>query len=157
MDNLLKVICEIRHPMGLRHPVSETLWAPDVIVSLKGCARCWWLRPSSHCNTLQKHPAHCNTLHTAKHCNNTLHRTAPHSTTAFTKQLQYWHQTKWYLQSFGNPLARPRRSNRRMCAPPTALWFAALPRLSSSLSPAYTNEEIRVESLIFSWQQCSMA
>jgi len=57
-----KMTCNLRYPMGLRHPVGivdSTKWIPSTHI-YKSIYTSW----STYCDTLQHSTTHCNTLHT---------------------------------------------------------------------------------------------
>jgi len=75
---LRKEICNLRHLMQLRHPVTISLFCMQCVIILVSVLHTFLYKLTTPCNTLQHTATNCNTLqHTATHCN-TLQHTAAH-------------------------------------------------------------------------------
>ena len=78
---LRKEICNLRHLMQLRHPVTISLFCMQCVIILVSVLHTFLYKLTTPCNTLQHTATNCNTLqHTATHCN-TLQHTAAHCST----------------------------------------------------------------------------
>jgi len=78
---LRKEICNLRHLMQFRHPVTISLFCMQCVIILVSVLHTFLYKLTTPCNTLQHTATNCNTLqHTASHCN-TLQRTATHCST----------------------------------------------------------------------------
>jgi len=75
---LWKMTCNLRHPMGLRHPVLYVLHM-NIACSTHDSTHILSLqRTATHCNALQRTATHCNALQRSATLCNALQRTATH-------------------------------------------------------------------------------